>query len=166
MLEQHCSLDLPAPDRFDWWCDLAAQEVVPTIVHSARRGNFYASVKLLQFGAVNVSELEFDDMGSRRTPRLIRRTDPERWMLTLVTRGSMWVEQRRSRADMSPGNLVLYDTSQPFQSQILDCGSPCRTILLQIPRKVLPIPEQTLRGQVARPIPSTSGGGGASHSVP
>ncbi|MCO5971892.1 helix-turn-helix domain-containing protein [Actinoallomurus soli] len=157
MLEQQCSLDLPTSERFDWWCDMAAQEIVPTIVHSDRRTNFYASVKLLQLGSVNVSELEYDDMGSTRTPRLIRQADPERWMLALVSRGSMWVEQSRSRAEPSLGDLVLYDTSRPFRSQILDQGSPCRTVLLQLPRKALPLPEQMLRAQVARPISSTRG---------
>jgi AraC-like DNA-binding protein len=157
MLEQQCSLDLPVSDRFDWWCHLAAQEVVPTFVHSAHRTDFYADVKMLRFGSANVTELEFDDMGSRRTPRLIRHSDPERWMLTLVSRGAMWVEQSRNRAEPSPGDLVLYDTSRPFQSQILDRGIPCRTVLLQVPRKALPLPEQILRPRVAQPIPSTSG---------
>lgn len=157
MLEQQCSLDLPVADRFDWWCDLAAREVVPTMVHSDRRADFYASVKLLRFGSVMVSELEFDDMGSRRTPRLIRHTDPERWMLTLVSTGSMWVEQGRTRADPVTGDLVLYDTSRPFQSQILGQGGPSCTVLLQLPRKALPLPEQTLRAQVAQPISSAYG---------
>ncbi|GAA1786940.1 helix-turn-helix domain-containing protein [Actinomadura chokoriensis] len=157
MLEQQCSLDLPVSDRFDWWCDLAAQEVVPTFVHSTHRSDFYAAVKLLRFGSASVTELEFDDMESRRTPRLIRHSDPERWMLTLVSRGSMWVEQSRSRAEPSLGDLVLYDTSRPFQSQILDRGVPCRTVLLQVPRKALPLPEQVLRSRVAQPVRSTSG---------
>src|SRR5689334_1174316 len=127
MLEQQCSLDLPLRDRFEWWCDVAARQVVPTIVHSVHRTNFYASLKLLQLGSVNVTELDFVDMGSLRTPQLIRRADPERWMLTLLCKGSMWVEQSRSRAEPSPGDLVLYDTSRPFQSQITGQGGTCRT---------------------------------------
>ncbi|MEV0664668.1 helix-turn-helix domain-containing protein [Actinomadura luteofluorescens] len=157
MLEQQCSLDLPLSDRFDWWCDLSAHEIVPTVVRSAHRPNFYASVKLLQFGSVNVTELEFDGMGARRTSQLIRHSDPERWILALLTRGSMWVEQEGSRAEPAPGELVLYDTSRPFQSQISDLGSPCRTILLQVQRKALPLPEQILRERVAQPVPSASG---------
>lgn len=157
MLEQQCSLDLPAVDRFDWWCDLAAREVMPVIIHSGRRANFYASAKLFRLGSIMVSDLEFDDMTARRTPQLIRRSDPERWNLTLVSRGSMWVEQCRSRADVTRGDLVLYDTSRPFESQIPDQGNPCRTVLLQIPRTALPLPEQMLRRQVAQPISSAYG---------
>ncbi|WP_158587908.1 helix-turn-helix domain-containing protein [Actinomadura logoneensis] len=157
MLEQQCSLDLPGPERFDWWCGLAAREVVLTYVHSNHRTDFYAAVKLLRFGSANVMELEFDGMGARRTPRLIGYSDPERWMLTLVSRGTMWVEQSRIRADPAPGDLVLYDTSRPYQSEILDRGAPCRTVLLQVPKNALPLPEQILRPRVAHPIPTMSG---------
>lgn len=157
MLEQQCSLDLPVADRFDWWCDLTAREVTPTVIHSDSRADFYASVKFLRLGSVTVSELEFTEMGSRRTPQLIRRSDPEEWELTLLCTGSTWIEQGRNRADMLPGDLVLYDTSRPFQSQILDQGSPCRTVLLQLPRKVFPLPEQMLRTHVAQPISSAYG---------
>ncbi|GAA2850819.1 helix-turn-helix domain-containing protein [Streptosporangium fragile] len=153
------SSEVPAADRFEWWCDLTARQMFPTAISSDRTGDFRAAVTILQLGPVTVTAPRFVDMRSARTARLIRRSDPELWTLTLVRAGSMWTEQNRSRAQLAIGDLVLQDTSRPFHCEVLCQGGLARTVTLQLPRRVLPLPEELLRDQVARPLSSRRGAG-------
>ncbi len=73
---------------------------------------------LLALGRVQVSVLTFPSMRSTRTWPLIRRTDPELWQLVLVTGGRMGIEQHRSQAVVSAGDL-LDGLRQPMSYQEL-----------------------------------------------
>ncbi|MEV8635149.1 helix-turn-helix domain-containing protein [Streptosporangium sp. NPDC051023] len=149
--------EVPAAERFDWWRDLTARQLLPTELSSDRTDDFHASVRMLQLGSVLLGAPECDGMRSVRTPRLIRRSDPELWMLTLVRSGSMWFEQGRDRAPLTVGDLIVHDTSRPFQSQILHQGGLARTVTLYLPRRVIPLPERLLRDRAVRPFPSQRG---------
>ncbi|GAA1771401.1 helix-turn-helix transcriptional regulator [Nonomuraea bangladeshensis] len=89
------SADVPAAERFGWWCDLTARQLIPTEISSDHTADFHASVSLLPLGAALVASPRCDGMRSTRTARLVRRSDPELWMLTLVRTGTMWLEQGR-----------------------------------------------------------------------
>jgi AraC-like DNA-binding protein len=157
VLELH-SWDVPVADRFDWWCELAARDLVPTRITSDD-SDFRASAMLLDLIQVRVSMLEFPTLRSVRSRRLIQRSDPELWELALVSGGSMRVEQDRSEAVLEAGDLVLYDTSRPFDSTAIATTGPARAVILHLPRRALPVPEQALRSLVARRIPSQTGPG-------
>ncbi|GAA2913275.1 helix-turn-helix domain-containing protein [Streptosporangium fragile] len=154
-----CSSEVPAADRFGWWCDLTARRMLPTVISSDRAADFRASVTMLQLGQIMVAAPQFDGMESTRTTRLIRRSDPELWMLTLVSAGVMQLEQGRNRAQSAIGDLVVHDTSRPFHNEVLHRGGLARTITLYLPRRALPLPEQLLRDQVVRPVSSRRGPG-------
>ncbi len=152
-----CSSEVPTAERFGWWRDLTARSLLLTEISSDRTDDFHASVRILQLGSVLLGAPEFDGMRSVRTARLIRRSDPELWMLTMVRSGSMWIEQGRDRAPLTAGDLVLHDTWRPFQSQILHQGGQARTITLHLPRKAMPLPDRLLREQTSRAFSSQQG---------
>ncbi|WP_432925669.1 helix-turn-helix domain-containing protein [Microbispora sp. CA-135349] len=153
------SEDLPTAERFPWWCELTARQMYPTLLSSDHADDYRAAVKVLELGRVTVAVPEFDCMRAVRTQRLIRRSDPEVWTLTLICGGSLWIEQDRERHELRIGDLVLQDPSRPFRSEALEAGGVARTVQLDLPRRSLPVPEQLLRGHASRPLPSRRGVG-------
>ncbi|WP_230984359.1 helix-turn-helix domain-containing protein [Microbispora oryzae] len=153
------SEDLPAAERFPWWCDLTARQMYPTLLSSDHAGDYRAAVKVVELGPVTVTAPEFDCMRAVRTQRLIRRSDPEVWTLTLISGGSLWIEQDRDRHELNIGDLVLQDPSRPFRSEALEAGGLARTVQLDLTRSTFPLPEQLLRRHAARPLPSRRGVG-------
>jgi AraC-like DNA-binding protein len=149
------SCDVPRAQRFDWWRELTARDLVPTWIVSDQVADFRASAKGLDLALVRISALEFPALRSVRTPRLIRRSDPELWELALVTSGSLAVEQARNSTLLRGGDFVLYDTSRPFDS--IATKGPARVVILHLPRRAVPVPERTLRPLVARWMPSHGG---------
>ncbi|MFC5946392.1 hypothetical protein, partial [Micromonospora harpali] len=77
------------------------------MISSDRAVDFRASVTMLQLGQIMVAAPQFDGMEPTRTTRLTRRSDPELWMLTLVSAGVMQLEQGRNRAQSAIGDLVV-----------------------------------------------------------
>ncbi|MGV9563357.1 AraC-like ligand-binding domain-containing protein [Streptomyces sp. NPDC003480] len=153
------SRDLPAPERFGWFCDLVARDMAPHDIVTEHVPDFRASARLLSLGdRIGVSSVTFPTMQSIRTRRLIRRSDPELWVLALVVRGAMQREQGGNRVDPRPGDLVLYDTSQPYWASVAT-DDVAQSIVLHLPRQAVPVPEQRLRRLVATELPSRTGTG-------
>jgi AraC-like DNA-binding protein len=149
------SEDLPIRDRFDWWCDIAARDTQPTWVSSPHAADFRATAAMLDLGPAQLSVLSFPELRALRTPVLVRRSDPERYGLTLITAGAVWLAQRPHEARVGAGEFLLYDTSWPFDSRALADG--VRMLILHLPKTVLPVPAQRLRPLLAHRIAATHG---------
>ncbi|WP_234315961.1 MULTISPECIES: hypothetical protein [unclassified Streptomyces] len=109
---------VPAVERFDWFTDIISSSLMPTALSSERSADFQADAAVLDLGAAQVSSFEYSHVRSRRTPALIRRGDPEQYHLALLTRGRMWMSQCGSDAELFAGDMILWDTSHPFEA---DC---------------------------------------------
>jgi AraC-like DNA-binding protein len=151
--------DLPAVDRFEWWCEQADSKLLPTKVTSERTDDFRASMTQLQLGQVLVSVLELPTMQSVRTRQLIRQSDPELFVLTLVGTSSVCLDQNRSQAQIAPGELLLYDTSLPFEATVPTTDKTVHTVNLYLPRRLVPVPEPALRALLARRLLAPHGAG-------
>ncbi|MEU6970789.1 helix-turn-helix domain-containing protein [Kitasatospora aureofaciens] len=149
------TLDVPKAERFDWWCDLVRNDLAPTDIASEHQYDFRASAARLELGPVAVAALAFPTLQSWRTPRLIRQSDPELWELAYVAGGVMGIEQERSRAQVRGGDLLLYDTSRPFDSRVTEGG---RVIILHLPRSAVPLPTRTMRDLLSRRLPAQRSG--------
>ncbi|MEV5708211.1 helix-turn-helix domain-containing protein [Actinoallomurus sp. NPDC052274] len=153
------SSDVPSADRFDWWCELTARDLVPTRITIDRMAVFRAAASQLKLGGLQASVLEFSALRSVRTRRMVERSDPDWWELALVRAGSLQLTQNRNQTALEAGDLVLYDTSRPFVAEASFGIALASLVVLHLPRRVLPIPEQELRDLVARPMPSRTGAG-------
>lgn len=151
------SRDLPAAERFSWFCELVARDMAPHDIVTEHVADFSASATLLSLGdGIGVSSVAFPAMQSIRSRRLIQRSDPELWVLALVVKGAMQREQGRNQVNPGPGDLVLYDTSQPYWASI-GTDDVAQSIVLHLPRRAVPVPEQALRRIVATALPSRTG---------
>ncbi|MEV7010742.1 helix-turn-helix domain-containing protein [Streptosporangium sp. NPDC051022] len=153
------SQDLPALDRFAWWHEMTTQSLVPTLMRSDHEAEFPASLRLLELGPARLMRLSYPPLQSRRTPPLIRRSDPEVYSLGLTLRGTMALEHHGRQAVAPPQDLLLYDSSHPFDAHTAtrDGVGNVECMILQFPRNLLPLPAHDLARLTATHLPGTQG---------
>ncbi|WP_158917435.1 helix-turn-helix domain-containing protein [Streptomyces broussonetiae] len=136
-----------------------ARDIAPYDIVTEHVQDFPASATILPLDdRIGISSLTFPAMQSIRSRRLIQRSDPELWVLALDLRGAIQREQGRSHVDLRPGDMVLYDTSQPFWASVAT-DDVAQAVMLQLPRHMVPVPEQALRRLVATAMPARTGVG-------
>lgn len=150
---------LPGPDRVEAWIETTALALVRTDFILLDPDTFGARLNAAALGAVQVTEMSYGPLRSRRTPRLIRQSDPEQYQIAYIRRGFQGIEQVRRQALLSPGELVFYDSSHPFDATVGAGQGVARSVLLQFPKQLLPLPEAKVTGLLAETLPGTQGVG-------
>ncbi|MFF0628734.1 helix-turn-helix domain-containing protein [Streptomyces sp. NPDC004296] len=79
------SEDVPAADRLAFWAERMGNTHAPVRLRSDHAHDFRASQRVLALGAVSVWPATFQQVVIRRTPQLIRRSDPELCHLSLAS---------------------------------------------------------------------------------
>jgi AraC-like DNA-binding protein len=154
------SEDLPVADRFAWWRDLTSQTLTPTEITSDHADDFRACFQLLELGAAQVSVLSYPSLRSRRTPALVRRSDPELYHLALTLRGRQSISHCRREASVEVGDLLLYDSSRPSDASAFpDDGGAVEGIVVNVPRTAIPLPAAKVDRLLGAPLPGDSGMG-------
>lgn len=91
-----------------------------------------------------------------RTRSLIRSGDQELVKVALYSRGRAGVEQDGRQCLPGPGDLVVYETTRPYELRFWD---PFDIVVLGIPRTLLGPHTNPLAARTASPVPTDSGGG-------
>lgn len=164
MLVQELRTDVVAPaERWDLWQDFAARTHVPTLQRSEHSDDFRAVMRVLPLGDLQIAGLGLPHLNSVRTPRIIRRFDPEMLQINCQLSGDGGVAQNGRDAVFGPGHLVMADTSLPYDVHINRTSQWSRTVVVSLPRARLPLPPRTVRRLLAVPVPVDRGMGGALH---
>ncbi|MCZ1009368.1 helix-turn-helix domain-containing protein [Streptomyces lydicus] len=134
------SEDLPPADRFDSWRQLVGQTHAPMELRSDHSADFRASQRLLDLGSVSVWPTIFQPMCFRRTPKLIRQSDPEGLHISLPLSGALRAVRGEEEAVYGPDSLCIVDTSRPVDVHGGDDASLHTGVGLEVPKAVLPLP--------------------------
>lgn len=145
--------------RFDWFCSLVANDLAPHLITSDHTHDFQATLLHMDMAQVRVSAIDFPTLESTRSPRLIRRSDPELLELALAARGDMEIDQADNHFCPTDGDLVLYDTSRPYVAKAVATRGHARSVVLHLPRRAVPLPDQKLRRLTATRLPARTGAG-------
>ncbi|KJY28794.1 hypothetical protein VR45_31530 [Streptomyces sp. NRRL S-495] len=114
----------------------------------------------MSLGPVGVSIHTRPALRSRRSAALTRHCDPEQYQLALVDGANpMWISRRGTDSGPASGELVLRDTSRPFEAGARDEYGGSRRLVLHIPRTELPINPDKADRLLARRIPAQRGTG-------
>jgi len=108
------SEDVPAEDRFDYWRELVGRTHAPSDMSSDYTTDFWAEQRLLELGPVTVWPASFRPMRFHRDARMVRRSDPELYHLSLVLGGGLGVDHAGRTDTHGPQDLYVIDTSQPY----------------------------------------------------
>ncbi|WP_461086597.1 AraC-like ligand-binding domain-containing protein [Streptomyces deserti] len=147
-------------ERFDYWCSMTGNTLIPNMLRSAHASDFRAELRLLDLGAVQVSAMSCPPLESWRSAKLIRQSDPEMYQVIFCSRGSYTISQGRREVTGSDGDLVLTDTSRPWHIQAHAETTGAAAIYLQLPRTSLPLSADKFRALTAMQLSGTEGVGG------
>ena len=154
--------ELAAQDRFAAFNEVAATSVAPTVNRSEHEDDFHAAVRAAHLGTVQLSTLTIPSVLARRTSALIRRGDPEMYHVALVTGGRHDLDHAGRRVSADKGDLLLYDTSQPYAVHRHDGGErePAAWIIVQVPKRPLVLRPRQIDPILAAPLSGAAGVGG------
>ncbi|AJT65181.3 hypothetical protein T261_3513 [Streptomyces lydicus] len=149
------SEDVPAADRFGYWVELLGRTHAPLELRSECSDDFRGTQRVLDLGAVTVWSATFHPQVCRRTPKLIRQSDPETYSLSLGVRGTgagMW-KHRETR--YKAHDLFITSTSLP--SEVHSTG--VTTLAVEVPKSRLPLPRNAAGRIVGAPVSTQEGMG-------
>jgi AraC-like DNA-binding protein len=155
------SAELARADRFDAWRDLTADSLMPTVLSSARTSDFRASMRVIDLGTVQVSALTYSPLRSQRTPKLIRRSDPDLYSVGLILRGQQTIDQAGRETTPGVRDLVVYSSFRPYDAWVsTGAADTAESIVVQVPRAVLALPSGKEKLLLAARLPGREGIGG------
>jgi AraC-like DNA-binding protein len=159
-METVSTAQVPAGDRFAFWRELNAQLWgTPYDVRCDREleRDFRAQVAVSAFGPVEATLLTSMPHSVHRTPKLIRRTDPEVFMVTCTERGAAGVARDGRSSKVHVGDMVLFDPARPYAARLATEVPAHRVLVLRFPRTMLPLPSRELRELHGDRIPGERG---------
>jgi len=151
---------LPAGERFEYWREVACQiRMAPVEVQSDNQAGFRFALRYGDLGAVRVSLFTVSPYQVRRTPALIRRSDPERLSVGMLLDGHGIADQSGRQAHLPPATFTLYDSSHPYGIDISPSSgaSAARALIVNFPRTLLPLPSDQVRRLTAVTMPAGPG---------
>jgi AraC-like DNA-binding protein len=151
------SADLPAADRFDAWREVMDRTHAPMRLESPRAADFQAHVRLIRVGAAVVWPATFEQVVFLRTPRLIRRSDPEHYHLSLLVDGEAAVSWGRRQTSYGELDYHVNDSSRPYH--IWTGERAITSVGVEIPKALLPLPRSRVDEVLGRPLTARSGPG-------
>ncbi|MGW2147163.1 AraC-like ligand-binding domain-containing protein [Nonomuraea bangladeshensis] len=132
---------LPEADRFEYWTESVSRVLMPVNLYTRDPARFRGSMHLLDLGPVQISRVTCSSVHTRRTDKLIRRSDPEVILVTVPLSGRCVVTQSHGKAFADPQGLLVHPTWRPFslkayanEAGIVD------GVLAMVPRSLLPRP--------------------------
>ncbi|SDJ04973.1 AraC-type DNA-binding protein [Actinokineospora alba] len=137
-----------AHHTFDEWESEICQTFVPLHARPPRESvrRFRGGVEAKDFGTVMLAEVVASTAVVERTPRLIRRDDPEFYKFGLQVSGSCVIQQNGREAALGPGDFAIYDTSRPYR---ISFGDEFRMIIAMFPRVLVQLPAARMDGLTA-----------------
>lgn len=150
--------DLPAGDRFDFWRELMSSTHAPMDLSSDFAADYQARQRVIGLGEVQVWPATFQPVVFRRTPKLIKQSDPEVYHLSLLLRGRGGVTWGSQEAAFDrPYDFHTNDSSRPYD--IWTGPDPITLVGLEVPKPLLLIPREKADQAIGRPLSGRQGVG-------
>ncbi|MET8701312.1 AraC family transcriptional regulator [Kitasatospora sp. NPDC004723] len=151
------SADLPPAERFECWRALMSETHAPMEMRSGNTADFQVNQRIIALGEMTVYPLECDPLTFLRTPKLIARSDPEAYHLSLVRRGAGVVTLGKDTVAHGAFEYHTSDTGRPFE---VDTGlEPFEITGIEIPKALLPLPPRTAEQVIGKRISARDGMG-------
>ncbi|MEV4974762.1 helix-turn-helix domain-containing protein [Streptomyces scopuliridis] len=144
------------PDRFDHWVHEMSRVFAGLDTRRVSEAPFrgiatYGSVGPMLLNSISAAPLQI-----RRSARLCAQYEEDFYKVALQISGSSVVEQGGAYAPLRPGDIAICDAARPYT---FTYDNDFRTVLLMVPRPLLPVRPETLAQVTARRIPTHEGVG-------
>jgi AraC-like DNA-binding protein len=151
------SLDLPPGDRFDAWTERMGRTHAPLDLSSDRAADYRVHQRLIGLGDVTVWPATFDSLVFRRTPKLVRQSDPEAYHLSLLLRGEGRATWGRQEVTYRLSDIHVNSSSRSWD--VFTGSDPVTIVGVEIPRSLVALPASRADQAVGRPISGREGVG-------
>lgn len=141
------TVDLPVADRFEAWAELQSRTHAPMrLTRIAPDGDradhapedYHGHQRVFALGDVTVWPASFDPIAFRRTPKLIRQSDPETFHLSLLLRGEGAASWGREQVAYGANDFHVSCSSTAFD--VRTGTAPVTTVGIEIPRSLVALP--------------------------
>lgn len=150
--------DLLPGERLDYWRTVSDESLLPAMIVSESDA-FHARLRMLDLGSVQLSSVTCSPLQARRTPALVRQSDPETFQLALTVRGTQGIAQSGRNILLGPQDMVAYGSWHPFHATASTPSDLIELVVVQIPRVLLPAPVERIDSLLMRPISGRTGNG-------
>lgn len=151
--------DLPVGERLPAAHELFGRGVLPMRLEARPGTGFGAAVRHVDLAPLRVMEMAVTPATVLRTPRLIRRGDPQMLSVILPLGGSLVVSQAGRETEVGQHQIALYDSSRPFQLGFSAHDGLAQVVSAHAPRALLELPLNGLDRLLARPLSAHAGSG-------
>jgi AraC-like DNA-binding protein len=155
------STDFSADGRADEWRRVVGDALVPLELHFDDGLEYPARIVTGGLGPVGITDSRTGPGSSYRTRELIRRSDPEVYLIGVLLEGSMLVEQDGRQARLGPGDIALFDPSRPARRRF----TAMRNVAVTVPRPMVPLSPADATELTAVRIPHDDAAGALGASV-
>ncbi len=114
------TLQSPRSDQFAHWRELICEAFLHLTPESDRRDGFVGEVTQWQLGDLSIGEIHSQAQHVHRTPRDILRAPYSGYYANLQVQGTSTMTQGGRSTVLSPGDLALVDTTEPFSFNFRD----------------------------------------------
>ncbi|MGW4078481.1 AraC-like ligand-binding domain-containing protein [Streptomyces asiaticus] len=149
-----------APERFALFEEITAESHLRNRLRSNDKDDFKAKMRVLDLGELQVSALSFPHLEIARTAKIIRQSDPEVYMISYMLGAEGSFSQAGNGTTFHAGDLTMLDSSHPFDAHRHALQDSWSQLIVQLPHKLLPLPEKTVESLLAVPISGRHGMGG------
>lgn len=146
-------------EDFELFREIAGTLPEPVELHSREGAEFGFECRYQSLGSIDVIDMSTTgraQIGVRRGPRLIRRSDPECYRLLISMQGYTGISQGSRDGVLGPGDIGLYDTSQPHHGW-RNADGPARLLMVMLPRPLVPVHPRAIRDLTGARMPGTEG---------
>lgn len=154
------SEDVPAEDRFEYWRELVGRTRSSDLI-SAHTADYWAEYRLMELGPVTVWPSSFLPTRYRRSGKMVRRSDPELYHLTLLLDGDLALEHAGRTDTFGPRDLHMVDGSRPYDLRPADDRDrrAVKGVGVDFPKALLPLPPHRVRELLGRGLSGREGTG-------
>lgn len=125
---------IPENDRFSYWHEIVCNLYCRADSRLLLDDGFDASLSCGSLGHIEIGDISCGAMHYDRTTADVRKSPSDDFLLSLLVEGEGWLTQQGRNAHQVPGDIVVYDTAQPFAYVFPE---HYRMIILKIPRRTL-----------------------------
>jgi AraC-like DNA-binding protein len=145
---------VPPPQRVDFWSQSSRHVYHPVQIRAEAGERFSGRMWGDELASLGIFRIATAPNTMSRTPKMIAAGDPECLHLKIVLRGRMQAAQEHRSDILSPGDMTMYDTSQPA---IFRADEPMEAIVVRLPKAVLGTHAAKMAALTALRIPGGSG---------
>ncbi|MEU9186636.1 AraC family transcriptional regulator [Streptomyces sp. NPDC048484] len=151
------TVDLPVADRFEAWTQRLGHTHAPMQLASDRAADYRGHQRLIGLGGVAVWPATFDHLIFRRTPKLVRQSDPEAFHLSLLLRGEGMAAWGRQQAAYRISDFHINCSSRSWE--VATGPDPVTIVGVEIPRALVALPTGRADQVIGRRISGREGTG-------